>query len=237
MEKPAPPLALCCLNGCASTACDEAAAGNFVQQRIHLHQGKRTLAKQMIWQQTTAWTLWGEPSQLVLTHFSLALVVLASTLFSQVGNHWKRYCTNFPSMLDLMPSVKPLVSFCMDGTQLHTSVTNYNQWHWFWLDKWNMLAWKILQWRALKLNKGLQLQFSMPAVHKLWITFIDYRRAKYVCCMYTSKTKIYRVAPHYTLTDLCPVHACLAGSHGSIRRAHYGAEALNEAVMNVDDSK
>lgn len=122
-----------------------------------------------------------------------------------MGNHWKRYRTNFPSMLDLMPSIKPLVSFCMNGTQLHPSVTDSNQWHWFWLDKRNMSAWKSLQCRALNLSKGLPLQFCMLAIHKLWITFIDYWRAKYVCCMYTSKTKsiVWRPTIHWLIYVLC----------------------------------
>lgn len=120
-------------------------------------------------------------------------------------NHWNWYCTNFPLMLDLMSSIKPLVSFCMDATQLHTSVTDSNQWHWFWLDNRNMSAWKILNWSALNLNKGLPLQFCMFAIHKLWITFIDYWRAKYVCCMYTSKTKsiVWRPTKHWLIYVPC----------------------------------
>lgn len=158
----------------------------------------------------------------------------ASAWFKQLNNHWNRYSANFPSMLDLMPSIKPLVFFCMDGTQLHTSVTGSSQWHWFWLDNQNMSAWKMLNWRALHFNKSLLLQFFMLANHKLWITFIDYWRAKYVCCMYTSKTKsiLWRPTIHWLIYVLC-----MPASHGSIRRAHYGAEALNEAIMNVVDSK
>lgn len=125
--KSRPPLALCCLNGCVSTACDEAAAGNFVQQRIHLpfkssHSSRQTHFckawvdecvcvglsvcihayllismpllegwfifpwwSQIIWQQTTAWTLRGEPPQLFLTHFSLVLVVPQAHCFNKWG--------------------------------------------------------------------------------------------------------------------------------------------------------